>query len=128
MDELCYVKLQNNLKQVDLEHRLTTVIRKKIVELPNHIDLRLDSELILFICNLVENTVFNKSGKKKKIPIDKKRMVIKILDSIYTYSEFEKVQVSNKIEFLHLHDQIEKVKLYKKYSNLAWEWVKKKLL
>ncbi len=128
MDELCYVKLQNNLKQVDLEARLTLAIKKKIVDLPNHIDLRLDSEIILLVCNLVENTVFNKTGKKKKIPIDKKRMVIKILDSIYTYSELEKVQVSNKIEFLYLHNQIKKVSALKKYSSLILEWLKKKLL
>ncbi len=128
MDDICYVKLKFSLRTMDLEKKLTDAIMGRIKSLPNHIDLRLDSELILFVCNLVENTVFNKSGKKKKDSIDKKRMVIKVLDSIFTYSELEKKYVDQKVEFLHTHDMIAKVPLIKKCSSIAWHWVKKKLL
>lgn len=128
MDEICFVKLRNSLRRSDLEKKLADTIKKRIVDLPNHGDLRLDPELVLLVCNLVENTVFNKSGDKKKLPIDKKRMAIRVLDSVFTYSEFEKKQVDQTVEFLHINGQIKKVSMLKKFGSLLWAWLKKKVL
>lgn len=129
MDQLCYVKLKNTLKHLDLEKQLVDNIDKRIKNLPDYQKLRLNPELILLVCNLVENAVFDKKKKKKKIiKVDKKDLVIRVLNSIFDYAEPEKKIVDTQIEFFYTNDDIKKVSFLKKCLSLAFEWIKKKLL
>jgi len=129
MDQLCYVKLKNSLKHLDLEKQLVDNIDKRIKTLPEYQKLRLNPELILLVCNLVENAVFDKKKKKKKIiKIDKKELVIRVLDAIFDYAEPEKKIVDTQVEFFFTNGDIKKVSFFKKCVSLFFEWVKKKLL
>lgn len=125
MDQLNYVKLKNNLKHLDLEKQLITTIDQRIKSLPNHNELRLNPELILLVCNLVENAVFD---KKTKLKVDKKALVVRVLHSVFNYTEPDKKQVDQHIEFLHANGQIKKVSFAKKCSSIVWDWLSRKFL
>lgn len=123
MDQLVYVKLKNNLLNMDLEKQLIEVIDQRIRTLPNYNELRLNPELILLCCNLVENACVD-----KKIKIDKKALCVRVLASIFAYSEPEKKQVSESIEFLHCNKRIRKVSIIKKCALIVYDWVCRKFL
>ena len=129
MDKLCYVKLKHSLKHLELERQLIDIIDERVKELPEYKKLRLSSELIKFVCNLVENTNFDYDKKKKRrIKINKKELVIKTLNNIFDYAEAEKVLVDERIEFLWNNGDIKKIPLIKQIISVSWEWIKKKLL
>jgi hypothetical protein len=123
MDQLVYVKLKHNLLNMDLEKQLIEVIDQRIRTLPNYQELRLNPELVLLTCNLVENAVID-----KHIKIDKKSLCLRVLTSIFTYTEADKKQVSETIEFLHCNKRIKKVSIFRKCILIVWDWVCRKFL
>lgn len=125
MNHLCYIKLSKNLYHLELEKQLADTINEKIKALPNYLDLKLHPQVILLCCMYIENCDFK---KKSKIKLDKKSLAMRILQSIYTYSEPEKKQIDTIIEHLHTNNDIKKISYAKKCSILAYEWIKKKLL
>lgn len=128
MDNLCYVKLKNHLLTLDLENQLVTIIEKKVKAIPNYLDLKLDNDLILYVCNIVENSDISKKSKIKKKKIDKKEFVITILTRIFGYLDSDKKQVDRIIEHMYIKGDIKKIPILKKCKSLMFEWVKKKLL
>jgi len=121
--QLVYVKLKNQLLNLDLEKQLIEVIEQRIRNLPNYLELRLNPELILLCCNLIENSL-----DKKKVKLDKKALCLRVLASIFQYSEADKKHVDNTIEFLHSNKKIKKVSFSKKCVLIVWDWIKRKLL
>jgi hypothetical protein len=65
---------------------------------------RLNNEFLLLICNLVEHLV-----NKKKYKIDKKVLVVEILNQLFTLNAVEKANVESNIEFLWNNKNIKKV-------------------
>lgn len=129
MDQLCYVKPKHSLKHLKLERQLLTIIDERVKELPDHNKLRLNTELIKYVCNLVENAVFEpKKEKKKHTKINKKDLVIRTLNNIFDYADAEKTLIDERIEFLWNNGDIKKIPFIKKWLTIAWEWIKKKLL
>jgi len=129
MDQLCYVKLKHSLKHLELERQLITIIDERVKELPDHNKLRLNTELIKFVCNLVENAVFEtKKEKKKHTKINKKNLVVRTLNNIFDYAEAEKILIDERIEFLWNNGDIKKIPFIKKWAIIVFEWIKKKLL
>lgn len=122
MESLAFVKFKRHLKKSDLEKQLVEIMEQRITALPNYPTLRLNPELILLACNLIEN------GLDKAHKINKKELCIKVLNSIFTYNNVETQQVDDTIEFLHCTKKIKKVSLTHKFIVLAWDWVKRKLL
>jgi hypothetical protein len=123
MENLVYVKLKNSLVDNDIERQIVQVIEQRIKALPNYMELRLHPELILLACNLIENAA---EDRKKKL--DKKTVLIKILSSIFNYTEPDKKNVSDTIEFLHSNKKIKKVAMWKKCVAVALDWIKRKFL
>ncbi len=123
MDQLCYVKLKHHLKNMDLEKQLIEVIDQRIRTLPNYVELRLNPELILLCCNLIENAVID-----KKIKLDKKALCLRILSTIFSYNEADKKHVDSTIEFLHSNKRIKKVSFAKKCALILYDWVCRKFL
>lgn len=102
------VKFKRQLARSDLEKRLIDILQEKVKSLPSYEELRLNSELILLCCNLIEN------GCKKKDQVDKKVLCINVLDTIFNYSNQEKKQVDDSIEFLWATKSIKRIHLVKK--------------
>lgn len=69
---------------------------------------RLNNEFLLLICNLVEHLV-----NKKKYKIDKKVLVVEILNQLFTLNAVEKANVESNIEFLWNNKNIKKVSAFK---------------
>ena len=80
-DNLCYIKTKNSLKKREKRQRIKQAIKEKVLSIHDHHKLRnnesFDPELILMVCNSVENTI------KKGAGVDKKAFVIEILGDIF---------------------------------------------
>jgi len=117
------VKFKRGLARVDLEKRLSDLLEEKVKSLPDFNLLKLNPELILLVCNLVEE-----GGGEKKLNIDKKELVLKVLDNIFKYSEIEKRQIDDQIEFLHSTKKIKRVKFIIKIVHYVLDWIQRRFL
>lgn len=106
-----HFKFKKKLKTLNKIGNLTKLLVEKIHDMPRfNEELRNDIELILYICNIIENE-FTQTPSKT---IDKKQIVIDILDKIFTLRAEEKTQLEKHIDFLHSNGQIKKVNYYEK--------------
>ena len=122
MDSLIYVNYKRSLLVSDVEKQLSDIIETRIKALPNYLEHKLNPELILLACNLVEN------GSKNISKLNKKGLVIKILQGIFTLNPVEIKQLDNVIEFLHSNGKIKLVGVVKKIRIVGKDWLKRKLL
>lgn len=105
MDNLQVVSINNDLA-LDVKR---SAIKAKILERINELGIstasyRMNNEFLLLVCNLVEHLV-----NKKKYKIDKKALVIDVLNAIFSLNPAEKVTTENNIEFLWNNKNIKKV-------------------
>ena len=121
---LSYVKFKNNLRKLHTEAEIKKIMMEKIQEIPDYMSLKFDPELTLFVCNLIENGVKEKKIKK----MDKKQFVLNVLNSLYSFSEPELVQLDTQIEFLHSNHKIKAVNMSKKFGVYFYNWLVKKIL
>ena len=119
---LIYVQPKNKLKHLKNRAELFDAIVEKIVNLKEYSSLKFDNELLIFVCNCIENGLNN---KKKKI--DKKELCLEIYHKVFTMNEKEKEQISNSIEFLCDNNMIDITPVYKKYGKIFISYIKSKL-
>ena len=119
------IDIKNSLQKHTLFYNLLDEIVKKLTTEIKSIDkIKLDPELTLLVCNLLENSFT--TGNKHKI--DKKLLVIQILNEIFCFSDVEKAIISQQIDFLFLNKKIKKVRILKNAKNFLFELLAKKLL
>ena len=116
------VKFKRQLARSDLEKRLIDILQEKVKSLPGYEELRLNPELVLLCCNLIEN------GCQKKDQVDKKVLCINVLDNIFKYSNPEKKQVDDTIEFLFSTKKIKRIHLVKKLLYYLVEILQRRFL
>ena len=119
---LIYVQPKHKLKHLKNRSELFDAIVEKIVNLKEYSSLKFDNELLIFVCNCIENGLNN---KKKKI--DKKELCLEIYHKVFTMNEKEKEQISNSIEFLCDNNMIDITPVYKKYGKIFISYIKSKL-
>jgi len=124
MSSLGYVEFQHSLKTLSTTTEVRQLILDKLKDIPQLQTLKFCPELLLFICNLIENAVQDRKIKK----IDKKEFVISIVSEIFSLSEEEKPIYDNMIEFLHNNKKIKKVDLLKITCYSVWGWMKRRVL
>jgi hypothetical protein len=117
------LKFKNRLLIHDKFHSLLNQIHDLVKGLHQHEDLRGDPELILLVCNLVENLL-----GKNKFKIDKKELVIAILDKVYNLTDEEKQQLDIQVQFLYDNGKIQKVSWVKLAMHYTTDWVFRKFL
>jgi hypothetical protein len=102
-----------------------------ITELPNNIrsiENKFNMELLTMIACMVEHKISN-TGKKDKMRIDKKLIVIQIYNSLYgTLKPDEIMTITKNIEYLHDNNHIKKYPLLTVVKSTVVSWLKKKLL
>lgn len=108
--------LKNSLSKHFVFHDLVNVLVTKIKEIPKFEELKLNIELTLLCCNIVENSV------KKKTKVDKEKLVVESLTQIFTLTEDEQKTIKNHIEFLHTNKRIIKVDEVKKFFKDVGDW------
>lgn len=114
-----HLKFHKKLKTLDKVGEISKVVVDKIHSIPRfNEELRNDLELILHVCNIIENE-FKQTPTKS---IDKKQIVIDILDKIFSLKPEEKQQLERHIEFLHSNNQIRKISYLEKIAFNLGAW------
>ena len=108
--------LKNSLSKHFVFHDLVNVLVTKIKEIPKFEQLKLNIELTLLCCNIVENSV------KKKLKVDKEKLVVDALTDVFTLTEVEQKTIKDQIEFLHSNKRIIKVDEVKKFFKDVGDW------
>lgn len=119
------VKLKRGLNKFKSESDLINEVLAILGKIPDVSSLLKDPELVLYVCNLVENHSYD--GEKK---LDKKDIVIKICVSVNPAinNEQDINLLKTMIDFLHSTKKIKKLNVVKKYGGAFLNWVVKKLL
>lgn len=82
-------------------------ISAELMKIPNYQELKMNSELTKMICSVVEEVCVNKKSLKlQKAKIDKKVLVIDILNKIYNLTDDEQRNLADNIDFMHQNDLI----------------------
>ena len=119
--EIAELDLKHGLSKHFVFHSLVQVLITKIKEeIPKFEELKLNIELTLLCCNIVENTV------KKKTKIDKEKLVIDALTQVFNLTEEEQKTIKNQIEFLFNNNKIVKIDETKKFFKSVGDWFIKK--
>ena len=98
------ISLKNSLVKDQRVADLNIVVKDKIASLPPNVSYKNNSELILYVCKLVENVICKKDG------LNKKDLVINILRPLLSLSDAEAKLTGEIIEFLHSNGMIQKIK------------------
>ena len=119
------ISIKNSLQKHTLFHNLLDDIIKKLSNEIKCIEkIRLDPELNLLTCNLIENSIANGN----KFDIEKKQLAIQILTQIFNLNDAEKTIISQQIDFLINNNKIKKIKMLKNAKNFLSALLVKKLL
>ena len=118
------IPLQNKLKMKkkfkDIVELIINDVKTNIPEFEEH---KLDCEMILRICNIVEYLV------KKKYKVDKKQVVLHVFELLFPDITNDNLDfVSNTIDFLFQHDQIKQVKMISKIALGCGDLITRKFL
>lgn len=121
MSDLSHIQLRSNLLQNYKFIEVKQKIINRLTELHlNDNKFRIDNELLVLLCNLVEHLV------KKSDGISKKELAVDILKTIYNLSPEEEAGISNNIQFIWSNKMIKKVSNYKLFKTGIKEWFFKK--
>lgn len=99
-------------------------IKVKIVERLTQLKLldakyKLNQDVLLLICNLVEHMVRDKK-------INKKQLVLEIIHGVYPLQPNERTQLESSIEFLHSNGAIKKLSKFYLFCVGIYEYLKGK--
>lgn len=126
MNDINFIKPQNSLRQKEKKDKIKTAIIQRISSISNYQTLRtgglIDQELVLMVCNYVENLV------KKKYGINKKQFVVEIMSELFPgLSQIEQDHVANACQFLFDNLLIQVVPILEKSKYFVWSWIKRKV-
>ena len=116
------VKPSNALKKHIIYHSLVEEILKLVQsKIPEFIKLKvgnsIELELILLLCNIVENAISN--GNKHKI--DKKQLVCDVIQRLFNLNPVELKAVEAQIDYLHNNSMIKKISRIYKFGKWLYE-------
>ena len=106
-----FVPIKNTIKKHILFYQtLEKVSASLIASIPQIEHLRLDPEITLAVATIVENVIPSKSQ------IDKKALVIQILDKIFSLTDDEKELIGTQIDYDYNNNKILKISKWKIYG------------
>ena len=122
MSEL--VVFKNTLAAHVKQNKIIDDVCKILSEIPDLSRMRLDPELSLYVCNIIENLI----DKKDKKEICKLDLASTILTKACNLEENELNVIVKQIKFFDNNGRIKKASTTKKITKSAWEWFKRKVL
>ena len=126
MSSLCYVNPKNSLAR---DARISSAIDKvviKICEVPNHVQYKLDMELLTMVCIVVEHLIDN---SKEKVKINKKDIVFEAYKKAFGNIRPEDlVTLDRNIQYLFENGKIVKKTLFKVICASCADWFNRKIL
>jgi len=117
---LSFIKTRNSLNLACIRSDLVNAIVTRVQGIENYHILKFDNELLIFICNCVENTVDSKK-------IDKRHLVLSIYKKLFEISEEDHTIIGNSVNFLCDNRLVEKIPTIQKYSSLISNFIRNKL-
>ena len=118
------VPFKNTLAAHVKQNKIIDEVVEIISKIPDLNQLRLDPELTVYVCNILENLI----DKKEKKEICKLNLATLILTKACNLEENELDPIIKQIKFLDNNGRIKKASTTKKITKSAWEWFKRKVL
>jgi hypothetical protein len=120
------IQFQNTVKAHIKQSTIINDVVKTLSELPDFTTkLRLDPEIVVYCCNIVENLI----KKEDKKEISKLDLVSTILIKAWDLKEENELDlIIKQIKFVCNNNQVRKVSSRKKYGKYIKDWLVKKLL
>lgn len=111
------VKLQNTLETHIVSNNLLSSILLMVANIPSLASLKLDIELTLHVCKLLESMML-----KIKVKINKKILVLDVLNTLFpSLTPDEQTLLDKQIDFLFDNNQIVVVKTWIKRAESAFK-------
>jgi hypothetical protein len=118
------IKQNDKVKHLVKLAELSKSVVAKIQEMPELQELKFDLDVILYVCDVIENNIKQTETKS----INKKQIVIGILQKCNPFTAPELIILNKMIEFLHSNHLIKKVTKIEKTGNKVFNWALKKIL
>ena len=108
---LSYINTKHTLQVAKHKTDLKSAIVAKVEEIDNYKALKFDNELLIFVCNCIENAL--------DVRMDKKVLALQIYEQLFEeLSQDDKSILSSSIEFLWSNKLIKKMPKVKKYAKI----------
>ena len=117
------VEFKHTLASHIEQNKIIDEITQIISQIPNFINLRMDPEVTVYVCNVIEQKI---KGEHKK-NVSKLNLATLILTKVWNLEENELDVVIKQIKFLDNNGAIKKVSKSKKYGKYLKQWIIKKL-
>ena len=117
------VEFKHTLASHIEQNKIIDEITQIISQIPNFINLRMDPEVTVYVCNVIEQKI---KGEHKK-NVSKLNLATLILTKVWNLEENELDAVIKQIQFLNNNGGIKKVSKSKKYGKYLKQWIIKKL-
>ena len=118
------VEFKHTLASHIEQNKIIDEITQIISQIPNFINLKMDPEVTVYVCNVIEQKI---KGEHKK-NVSKLNLATLILTKVWNLEENELDVVIKQIKFLDNNGAIKKVSSRKKYGKYITDWLVKKLL
>ena len=116
------VDLKFNVQSHFIHQSMVLKIINELQQIPSLINLKLDPEITLYCCNVLENLI------KKSDKVNKKNIVIDAFTKIFNLNPTEINTIGTQIDFLFNNKKIKKIKMRKYIYNGVSNWIKRKFL
>jgi len=117
------IKENDKIKHLNRLSELSKGIIAKVQAMPDLHELKLDLDIILYVCNIIENKIKQNETKS----IDKKKIVVDIIQKCTPLNPPEVLILNKMIEFLHSNHLIQKVSKIEKTGSKIFNWALKKI-
>ena len=117
------IKESDKIKHLNKLSEISKGIIAKVQAMPDINELKLDLDIILYVCNLIENNIKQNETKS----IDKKKIVIDIIQKCTPLNAPEVLILNKMIEFLHSNHLINKISKIEKTGSKLLNWALKKI-
>ena len=117
------VEFKNTLASHIKQNKIIDEVTEIITKIPNFMNLKMDPEVTVYVCNIIENLI----KKEDKKEISKLNLATLILTKLWNLEENELDIVIKQIKFLDNNQQIKKVSKSKKYGKYIKDWIIRKL-
>jgi hypothetical protein len=130
-EPVVWIQPKNNLllekKKIETINKVSSKIRGLPQFESNPNLLKMDLEMLLFACQIVEALIVK--SKKDKHSLSKKEIVLGALELAFTrVTAEEKLIIEKNIEFLHDNKRIKKMSVWNIVSSSVCEWITRKVL
>jgi hypothetical protein len=122
-DYIIDIPFLNALEKSNIYACVRDAIIHKLQKIPELQKMKLNPELTLLVCNIIENSI-NNNGKYHTI--DKQQLCVDIFSTPFNLTPDEIQLLKDQIEFLYNNKQIVKINVLKKGFSTVSKWLIKK--